>query len=144
MRVALILLSLASFAGSSRAQDKLDIDRQLVDVLKTIHNRGADIYNAGDPESCLAYFQGCLTTARAVLGHRPLEQKFIDDQLAAAARLGAPTDQAFALHQAIAALRERLRPNTAKPFELILPPPREIEPPTLKEIIPAPKSGIPD
>jgi hypothetical protein len=141
--LGLILLSPAT------AQDKppADVDRQLIDVLKTIHNRGADMYNAGDPESCLAFFQGALQTTRAVLAHRPAEQKFIDDQLAAAARL-APSDQAFALHNTIAALRDRLRGTGVKQFknaEMILPPPRELPPePKVEEIkpMPLPKIGV--
>jgi hypothetical protein len=113
MRIVCLILAAAISALPARAEEKKigtrEIDKQLYEVLKDIHNRGADIFNAGDTTACYRLFQGSLQTARAVLAHRPADQKFIDDSLAQVERLPTIEKRAFALHDVVVKLRERLR-----------------------------------
>lgn len=125
-----------------------DVDKQLYDVLKEIHNRGADLFNAGDAAGCYRLYQGTLRTTRAVLAHRPQDQKYIDDVLAEADKLEAIAQRAFMLHEAIEKLRNRLRLPPLKketaPPEILTTPPREQKQksaaPKIKIV--APKDGV--
>ena len=92
MRLACLLLAAACLTTPARAEEKKpgarDIDKQLFDVLKDVHNRGADLFNAGE------YW----------LAHEALEtvwRSIISDGDAAAARVWQGLIQAAAalLHQ---------------------------------------------
>jgi len=130
--------------------DARQIDKQLYDVLKEVHNRGADIYNAGDTSGCYRLFQGSLETARALLAHRPDEQKFIDNALADSEKQASIVRRAFILHESIEQLRNRLRlapgdrPAVSDP-ELLNIPPREpkLIPKAPPEPMPPPKPLLP-
>jgi hypothetical protein len=132
---AIFIISLLFVLASSplQAEEKKivtrDVDKQVFDVLKEIHNRGADGYNLGDHLGCYRLFQGSLMTVRAVLVHRPAEQKFIDEALAQAEREPLIARRAIMLHEAIEKLRGRLREAPAA-IKTIVPerlnnPPRE-------------------
>jgi hypothetical protein len=138
MRAVLPALFLCISCSSSLAADEKkpdekkpparDVDKQLFDVLKDVHNRGADMFNGRDSLGCYRLFQGSLLTAKAVLGHRPAEQKFIDDVLAEADKEPTMERRAFVLHESIEKLRGRLRDE---PGELKKPekaPPTEVKP----------------
>src|SRR5258708_32090433 len=56
--------------------------KALVDVLRDVHNRGADLYNNGDPAGCYRMFQGALLTAKPLVAADV--QKIITDGLAKA------------------------------------------------------------
>jgi hypothetical protein len=90
------------------------LDKILADTLREVHNRGADLYNAGEHLGCYRMFQGALQTARGLLAHRPEDQKRIDEGLAAADRQPAISQRAFALHELIESLRADLRGETPK------------------------------
>lgn len=134
-----IMCALVLFASVSLAAEPADkqpapanLDKQLIDVLKDLHNRGADLFNRGDALSAYRLFQGALHTTRAVLTHRPDEQKFIDEAVAAAERLPTIDERAFALHKTIENLRNRMKPAVAKDGptpELLLPPREQKKPP---------------
>ncbi len=113
--------------------DAKEVDRQLYDVLREIHNRGADLYDTGDRAGTYRMFQGTLLTARALLAHRPGDQKFIDDGMDAAEKLSTPAMKAYSLHEVIDNLRKRIKPTGSG--ELLTVPPREqnLEPPMAKE-----------
>jgi len=126
------------------AQDKplavRELDKQLFDVLKDVHNRGADLFNAGDAIGSYRLFEGALRTARAALAHRPAEQRFIDGCLAEAEKKRLITQKAFILHETIDQLRTRLRaPAIAEPNapELLPVLPREN-----REILPPPNKPL--
>ena len=156
MRCAGFVLAVFLTAIPLQAEEKKnpsrEIDKQLFDVLKDIHNRGADLFNAGDSAGSYRLFAGSLQTSRAVLVHRPLEQKYIDDALAEAEREPAIARRAFILHESIEKLRIRLRIATPavkgiEP-ELIEVPPKEFkqekkEPITQRELLGPPKKVQP-
>ena len=91
-------------------------------MLRDIHNKGADLYNASDPVGCYRMFQGGLEVARALLAHRPAEQRAIEDGIAAAEVQASMAKRAFALHELIEKVRTRLRPASSEPIAI---PPRE-------------------
>jgi len=68
----------------SRAAEPADlkpIDRAIADGLRDVHNRGADVHNAGDPIGAWRMYQGALISLKPLLAHRPDAQKAIDDGL---------------------------------------------------------------
>ncbi len=142
----LTFLAVSLSRGQERKLSGREIDKQLFDVLKDVHNRGADLYNAGSPADCYRLFQGSLQTARAALAHRPAEQKFIDDEMARVEKLPTIAARAFALHESIDTLRKRLRAAVAEDGgrEVLAIPPREYrveKKPEPKKVVP-PKDGV--
>jgi len=115
----LILMGLlAVLAGPARADEKKPdatpqprqaLDRQLAEVLKDVHNRGADLYNSGDVAGCYRLFQGALLTLRPLLDHRAELQKTIDGALAESERNPDMRRRAFALHRLIEDVRSQLK-----------------------------------
>ena len=149
MRTALMIAVLFLIAGPLRAADKKlttrEIDKQLVNALKDVHNQGADMYNAGDSVGSYRLFEGSLRTARALLAHRPAEQRFIDEALADAEKQRPPR-RAFVLHESIEKLRGRLQiaPTNLedkKKLEMLTVPPREE---TKENKAPSDKQSPPD
>ena len=60
-------------------------DKLVVDTLRDVHNRGADLYNTGkDFAGAYRVYEGALLTVRPLLAHRPAAQKLIEEGLAAA------------------------------------------------------------
>ncbi|MBA4063785.1 MAG: hypothetical protein C0501_08745 [Isosphaera sp.] len=103
--------------------DAATFDRLVVDSLRDVHNRGADLYNtAKDHVGAYRMYQGGLLAVRPLLGHRPAAQKLIDDGLAAAEKEANPAQKAFKLHEAIEAVRADLK-TSAKAAE-VAPAPR--------------------
>ncbi len=137
MRISSLFLSFLMLAPPTLAEEKTlnprEIDKQLFDLLKEVHNQGADLYNTGDAVGSYRLFQGSLKTVRAVLIYRPADQKFVDEILADAEKRGSVQLRAFALHESIEKLRARLRtgPNDMegkKEAEKLTTPPRELKP----------------
>jgi hypothetical protein len=90
--------------------DKAVFDQQVYDTLTDIHNRGAALFNEGDPAACYRMFQGSLLTVRPLLGHRPEVQKQISDGLAAVEQDPSIKSRAFRLHNLIEAVRKGIKP----------------------------------
>jgi truncated hemoglobin YjbI len=121
------LLGLGLIGTAGAADDKDDkpaattdakaADKQLYDMLRDLHNRGADLYNGGDANGCYRMFQGGLIAIRPALGHHPDVQKMIDLGLADADRNPAVGRRAFALHNLIEEVRAKINPNPKKPDE---------------------------
>lgn len=86
-----------------------DPDRLVIDALKEVHNRGADLYNSGDSPGCFRLYQGALLTVRPFLAHRPAIQKVIDDGLAEVGKTEGVKIQAFRLHEVIEDVRAKLK-----------------------------------
>jgi hypothetical protein len=124
---AVLWLTALPLVAQERKLASREVDRQLFEVLKEIHNRGADLYNAGHSVDCYRLFQGSLETARAALAHRPADQKFIADELARVEKLPTVGARAFALHDSIEKLRTRLRSAAKEDAgpEILTIPPRE-------------------
>lgn len=117
-RLSLIVLALTA-APAVAADDKPKIplerttnDRQIVDTLAVIHDRGAALYDAGDANGCYRLFQGGIIAVRISL---PADlQKEIDDGLADADRLPTMSQRAMLLHRLIEDIRKKLH-KTAGP-----------------------------
>lgn len=102
-------------AAAPAADPVPGLDRTAVDVLKDVHNRGAELYNRGDAAGCYRMYEGALTTVRPFLAHRPAVQKVIADGLAEVAGENDPKAQAFRLHEVIEQVRASLKEEMKKP-----------------------------
>src|SRR6476620_1299211 len=85
-------------------------DRRTLETLKAVHNRGADLYNAGEHAAAFRLYQGALLVARGFLDHCPPVLKVIDDGLheVEATEAGARL-KAFRLHEVIEQVRADLK-----------------------------------
>jgi hemoglobin len=105
--------------NASQAQDKpsetiktADLDRQIYDLLRTVINTGADLYNReADRPGCYRVYQGCLLTLRPLLGHHPDLQKEIDSAFADADRMPDAAGRAFRLRYALNMMRQKFDPK---------------------------------
>lgn len=86
-----------------------DADKLAVDVLRDVHNRGAELYNAGDPAAAFRLYEGALMAVRPFLAHRKDAQKVIDDGLAEVAKTDGAKSRAFRLHVVIEEVRGKLK-----------------------------------
>jgi hypothetical protein len=142
----LAVLSLALFVPAVLADDpKLPdvpaFDKLVVDTLRDVHNKGADLYNQKKEfDGTYRMYQGALLTVRPFLAHRPAAQKLIDEGLAAAEAEPGVAQKAFRLHEAIEAVRKHLREVGMAPAKLVEP--TEVAPkPKEKGPGPAPAGG---
>jgi hypothetical protein len=125
---AALLLALATggslLADDPKLPDVKAFDKLVVDTLRDVHNKGADLYNTKKEfEGTYRMYQGALFTVRPLLAHQPAAQKLIDDGLAAAEKETSMAQKAFKLHEAIEAVRAHLKgeptkkPDDKKPEE---------------------------
>jgi hypothetical protein len=146
-------LALALAAGGAVADDPKPVvdpkafDKQVVDSLKEVHNRGADLYNVGkDFAGAYRMYEGGLLAVRPLLGHRPDEQKAIDEGLSAADKEPDVARKAFMLHETIEKVRTGLRappaeskkPGESKKAAGVVPEPKKSP-----EAAPTPKAKDP-
>ena len=115
-----ICLLACGLTGIALADDKAlkpgehkELDGQLVEMLRDVHNRGAELYNGGDVAGCYRMFQGALMAVRPALALHPELQKTIDAGLAGADRNPRIDQRAFALHDLIEKVRAELKGGTA-------------------------------
>lgn len=122
----LVLFGIGTVAAAEA--DKAALDRQVFEVLKDVHNAGADLHNAGDPAGCFRLYQGGLMALKPILGHRPEAQQIIDRGLKSAEVQPTPPQRSFALHKTFEELRNLLRASATN----TLPPPKQLDtkPPT--------------
>jgi hypothetical protein len=113
MRCLFGLCAAALAATASAQPPAAGVDKLADDVLKDVHNRGAELYNRGDPAACYRMYQGALLTIRPFLAHRPAAQKALDTGLAEVAKSTDPKVQAFRLHQIIEQVRADLKKSAA-------------------------------
>lgn len=139
MRFLLTLMALGgALVPGARPEDPRTIDRQVSDGLREVHDRGADLYNAGDTAAGYRMYQGGLILAKTALAHRPEVQKVITDGMIAAERQPSIARRAFLLHELIEQVRGELRgeakkapeaPPGKKPAgEHLTVPPRVVDP----------------
>jgi hypothetical protein len=139
--------ALSSGARSAAADDpKLPdvkvFDKLVIDSLRDVHNKGADLYNTSkDFVGSYRVYQGALMAVRPLLAHRPEAQKLIDDGLTAAEKESDAARKAFLLHEAIEAVRKHLKTAIAAPKPADPPEkePKKPEPP----VAPMPKEAKP-
>lgn len=125
---------LAAGAGRATADDpKLPdakaFDKLVVDTLRDVHNKGADLYNTSkDFSGTYRMYQGALVAVRPLLGHRAEAQKLIDTGLLAAEKESDAARKAFVLHETIEAVRKDLK-GAVEPKKPVDPPTKPVDPP---------------
>ena len=120
---AVVPALLLGLAGAVHAQDKVVaasapdaklMDQKIHDLLKTVINTGADLYNRdNDRAACYHLYQGSLLTLKPLLGHHPELQKSIDEALESTDRQGSMGSRAHKLREALGSIRDALKPTTA-------------------------------
>jgi hypothetical protein len=95
--------------GPESPSGKGSADRVVIDALKDVHNKGAELYNAGDAAGCYRMYQGALIAIRPFLTHRPAVQKVLDDGLVEVAKTEGVKIQAFRMHEIIEEIRGKLK-----------------------------------
>jgi hypothetical protein len=85
------------------------LDRAAAEVLKEVHNRGADLYNRGDPVAAYRLYEGALSAVRPFVAHRPDVLKAVEDGLNETAKADGSKIQAFRLHEVIEQVRASLK-----------------------------------
>ena len=135
--VVLVVMGLVAPAYGQRTnppkEETKTIDRLLYEALRVAHDKGADLYNNGYATDCYRLFQGALTTAHGMLGHRPELQKTITDGMAKADRAETVRERAYQHHELIEKVRAELR------GEVLTVPPREVKSPPKTDPKTAPK-----
>lgn len=149
-RVLFALLACAVGVSGVRAADPppADLDKVAVEVLKDLHNRGADLYNAADAAGAVRVYETTLRAVGPFLAHRPKVQTAIVDGLAEALKLDGAKAQAYRLHEVIDQVRTELK-GTAKGDEP-KPPAKKPEPPAVGSLsgvltldgMPVPKADV--
>jgi hypothetical protein len=149
--LALVLSATAPAADDPKLPDVTAFDKLVVDSLRDVHNKGADLYNTSkDFPGTYRLYQGALEAVRPLLAHRPEAQKIIETGLATAEKEPDVARKAFVLHETIEAARKNLKtagtppkpdgppvkkPDDKKPDDVKkpkelppAPPPRELKP----------------
>jgi hypothetical protein len=110
LAAALGLGAMRAAADDPKLPDTKTFDKLVIDSLRDVHNKGADLYNTSkDFTGAYRMYQGALTTVRPLLGHRPEAQKIIDAGLTAADKETDAARKAFLLHEAIEGVRKHLK-----------------------------------
>lgn len=137
-----LLVAMLATVVSVPATGAEPFERQLSEALREAHDRGADLFNAGDMASCYRLFQGSLIVAKGMLADRPEVLKIITNGLATAEKETELGKKAFQLHELIEKVRTELRLAIKKGPEALTVPPRELKleakPPVVGEV----KSGV--
>jgi hypothetical protein len=107
----------APAVGLSAAQ----LDQAAADVLKEVHNRGADLYNRGEPAAAYRMYEGALSAVRPFVAHHPAILKAIEDGLNETAKTDGAKIQAFRLHEVIEQVRADLKAEAAKVVAVMKP-----------------------
>jgi hypothetical protein len=112
----LVFLLAASIAAQEpKLPDVKSFDKLVVDALRDVHNKGADLYNMKKEfEGTYRMYHGALLAVRPLIGHRPDAQKLIDDGLTAAEKEMNVAQRAFRLHETIEAVRSNLKGEPAR------------------------------
>ena len=113
----------------AKLPDVTAFDKLVVDSLREVHNRGADLYNTTkDFEGAYRMYQGGLVAVRPLLAHRPATQKLIEEGIDAAEKETTPARRAFKLHETIEAVRKSLKDANEPPIKPIKPEPIPVKP----------------
>ena len=143
----------ARTADEPKLPDVKAFDKLVIDTLRAVHNKGADLYNEGkDFAGAYRVYQGALLTVRPLLAHRPDAQKIIDTGLDDAEKEADVSRKAFLLHGTIEGVRKNLKiaindtkpaPPVKKPEEKAPDEPKKTDPPMKKAEEPAKKAEEP-
>jgi outer membrane biosynthesis protein TonB len=131
---AALSLGTAAAADGPKLPEVAAFDKLVVDALREVHNRGADLYNTSrDFEGAYRMYQGGLLAVKPLLAHRPAAQKLIDEGVEAADKEPTPARRAFKLHETIEAVRKSIKDANEPNIKTIDPEPKP------KEKAPEPK-----
>jgi len=120
--------------GAAKAPSApVSLEQTALDILKEVHNRGAELYNKGEPLGGLRLYEGALLTVKPFLAKHPSIQKIIDDGLDEILKTEGVKIQAFRLHEVIEEVRTKLKeevkkgdiPKAEKPKEMPAVKPKE-------------------
>jgi hypothetical protein len=111
LALALLAAAPAQEPKEARPAEARPQDTTLFNALRDVINRGADLYNGGDPAACYRLFEGSLMSVRPLLDHRPEVQKAITRGLASAERDPFTWRRAFTLRSVLDKVRAELNPN---------------------------------
>lgn len=132
-------------ADDPRLPETKAFDKLVIDALREVHNKGAELYNtAKDFPGAFRVYQGALVTVRPLLAHRPDAQKIIDTGLDAADKASDAARKAFLLHEAIEAVRKNLKAaiGEKKPDEVKKPDPPVKKPDDKVKPVDPPKKPV--
>jgi hypothetical protein len=134
------LLATAAAAQGPKSPTPTELDKIANEVLKDVHNRGAELYNTGDPAACYRMYQGALLTVKPFLAHRPAVQQTIAAGLEEVSKSADDVKtRAFRLHEVIEKARDELKAESKKAE----PDPKAKEPaPKPKEPEPKPNDPV--
>lgn len=108
--LAAALGSNAARAEEPKLPDVKAFDKLVIDSLRDVHNKGADLYNTSkDFVGAYRLYQGALQAVRPLLAHRPDAQKLIDTGLSTADKEPDAARKAFVLHETIEGVRKHLK-----------------------------------
>jgi hypothetical protein len=136
---AVFALGLVAAASAQSPPTLAELEKRAVDVLRDVHNRGAELYNRGDAAGCYRMYEGALVAVRPFLAHRSAVLKTLDDGLADVAKSPDGVKvQAFRLHELIEQVRADLKGEAKKTEPVSKAPPRKDSAPAKP---PAAKTG---
>ncbi len=118
------------------------LDRAAAEVLKEVHNRGADLYNRGDPAAAYRLYEGALSAVRPFVAHRTDVLKAVEDGLNETAKADGAKIQAFRLHEVIEQVRASLKKADAAAPAPAAPPVTSEKPTPPVTPKPSPKAGV--
>src|ERR1700677_1329448 len=125
--------------GDKLQQPSLRNEHPLYGSLEGVINQGVVLFNdKADYAGCYRLFQGAIIAVRPYLANDPDFARFVDDSLKSAEKLPRVTDRAFALRSVLDSIRDRYRPEGAKPSR---PLPGTDPGKKPVETIPVPKKG---
>lgn len=107
----LAIVSLTLLAAAAAADQPKPRDEALYETLKDVINRGADLYNAGEPAACYYLYQGSLMTIKPALAGRPELEKAVAKALAGAEKDPVMWRRSFTLRDALDKVRSEVNPN---------------------------------
>ena len=150
-------LSVAVAQPPAKPPTLIDLNKQAVEALRVQHDRGADLYNAGDAGGAVKVYETALGTVSAFLAHQPVIQKTIGDGILDARKADGDKARAFKLHEVVEQVRTDLRAETKKleaepkkpdpvapPAKPKDPPVKPTEPPVKPKVPPVkPKEPMP-
>ena len=91
------------------------LDRIILETLKDVHNRGADLYNAGDSAGAFRVYQGALLVVHGFLMHRPaIRQNLLEGLTEVREAAGNWHLLAYRLHEVIDQIRADLKAEFLK------------------------------
>ena len=109
LALLLLLPAVAIAQPAPKPPTLADLSKKAVDVLRVLHDRGADLYNAGDAPGAVKVYQTALGAVSPFVAHHPAIQKAIADGLAEAEKADGDKAKAFKLHEVIELVRADLR-----------------------------------